>query len=302
MKKILLAFVLLTLASSSFAQKIRFSDSTNVWHVYQDGINGNYVHTLNYTGTTTIHSVVYRKIDEFASGTSSFAITECPCLIREDTLANKVFIVKPTAIDTAEQVLMDYNLRVGDTLKGNNTSTYTVASLDSVSINSRWYKVWHLTSPAGGTYNDYTIIEGIGSIPILWFPVDTEATFENQFLLTCFANNGTTPFVSPLVDGYFDNATSCTLSVNDINTKSKTANVSPNPISRDSKITLPYSISSGTLVVLNDIGQTIISTTFQHKDELLIGDKIVTPGIFFYRVTDKGTGNVFAGKVICRKS
>jgi hypothetical protein len=251
-------------------------------------------HTDKYTGDTVYHGTNYLKLDV---GPGSIVF------IREDTTMNKVFIVPfdigndPMNHDTVEHILYDYNLVVGDTFYFNNTIPHYVSNIDSVLINGVQYKIWEL-APANGSL-PYYVLEGIGSLSFTCFPADP-VIFEANTTLTCFTTHNSTPPLDHKVDYYFDNATSCTLAVNDITKKNKNAVVSPNPITTDSKITLPYSISSGTLVVLNDIGQTIINTPFQNKDELLIGDNIATPGIFFFSVTDKGTGNVFAGKFVYR--
>jgi len=311
MKKIVLALLLLILNTSSFAQKIRFSDSTNVWK----GLDYDWttsppsvdLYTASYISDSIINGYHYKLL--LAVFNTYYPNSEY-YFIREDTIASRVFarnlFYSGSSSDTIEQILYDYNWLVGDTVNryygtSEHYQTY-IEGIDSTMINGIWHKVWHFmptaTTESMGTA-EYYVIEGMGCISDPLLPLRPMA-FENGTQLTCFANNGTTPFVSPMVDGYFDNATSCTLAVNDIIKKNKSATVLPNPISIDSKITLPYSISSGTLVVLNDIGQTIINTPFQNKDELLIGDKITTLGIFFYRVTDKSTGNVFAGKFVYR--
>ncbi|MFI5196276.1 MAG: T9SS type A sorting domain-containing protein [Chitinophagales bacterium] len=302
MKRSFLITLFTVLSISSFGQKIRFTDSTNTWNVFQDGYNGNSSHYLYYTNDTTVNSLSYRKLNEYA-GTSipGSAFIGCmPCLIREDTIIKKVFIKKTHNYDSTELVLIDYNLIVGDTLKGNNTSMFKVTSIDSTSINSHWYKVWHFNLdnnyPSSG--NKYTIIEGIGCLSAPWFPVDTAATFENQFILTCFSNNGMTPVVSPVVNTFFNNTTSCTIAVDQLSQKIQNTTLFPNPINETSKIIIPYTISSGTFTIINDIGQTVINTAFQNKEEVLIGDKIKVPGIYYYRVTDTKSGKVFSGKFV----
>lgn len=302
MKKIVLALLLLILDSSSFAQKIRFTDSANVWKGFNIDLSTYPITTIeNYTASYLSDSVVNGHTYKVLFFNIDALFIDL-YLIREDTLTSKVYAKNPAATgfssDTTEQILYDYNWRIGDTVNRDWSEQHFknyVYDIDSTLINGTWYKVWHFE----GTSGLYDVIEGIGCVSDPAFPM-IPSSFESYIQLTCFSNNGFAPAVSPKVGNYFDNATSCTLAVNDIIKKNKNAVVSPNPITTDSKITLPYSISSGTLVVLNDIGQTIINTPFQNKDELLIGDKVATPGIFFYRVTDKSTGNVFAGKFVYR--
>ena len=128
--------------------------------------------------------------------------------------------------------------------------------------------------------------------------------------LLCFFNNGTKPLLSGSILAYgldnsitiyFDNNADCTLGVVEITQKKDNTNtLFPNPIDETSKIALPYNIPSGKITVCNDIGQTIFSNSFQNKEDILIGDKIHTPGMYFYLVIDNQSGSVFSGKFICR--
>ncbi len=237
--------------------------------------------------------------------------TLCWLSVREDTIAKKVYGVYLNAIgtitDSAEHVLYDYTLQVGDTFKRAYTVNHYVADIDSVLINSTWYKTWHLVptvidTPVGqGAQNDYYVIEGIGCIQYPFFPADP-TTFESSYALTCFSTNGTTPPLSQKVGPYFDNTSSCSLTfglaVNNVASTVKSTYLFPNPIDETSIIILPYIILSGIFTVQNDVGQIIINAPFQNKEEVLIGDKIHIPGIYYYRVTDNETGKMFPGKFV----
>jgi hypothetical protein len=297
MKNALLFALLLTLGFPSFGQKIHFTDTTNVWHGYiWDDWDIPYYSspfTENYIGDTIIHGTAYKTLNSFMLGVS---------YIREDTVSKKVYAIRPIAgTDTAEKLLYDYKLNVGDTFKTSSPFFY-VTAIDSVIINSIWHKTWHFHSD----FRDYDVIEGIGSTICTCLPLNTAIIGgEAAINLTCFNNDGTTPPLSKKIGPYFDNTTSCSvvlvpLSVNKTINKNELSSIFPNPIDETSKITLPYTISSGEISVSNDIGQTIINTSFQNKEELLIGDKIQTPGIYFYRVMDNQRGQVFSGKFMCR--
>ena len=144
---------------------------------------------------------------------------------------------------------------------------------------------------------DFDVIEGIGCTDDPIFPL-FPLNFEAGTQLFCFNTNSTTPTVSPKVSGYFDNTTSCTLGVDQITPKSKTTTIYPNPIDETSKIVFSNNISTGSVTVVNDIGQVVLNIPFQNKDDLLIGDKINVPGIYFYRVTDNNNGQVLSGKFV----
>ena len=312
MKKALWITLLILACFSSFAQKIRFSDSTNQWTWLFCSIDGgqpiwlySYLSFENYSGTVIINSHEYLGL-----GSS---------LIREDTIANKVFIryynTSTSTLDTVDEVLYDYNLSVGDTIKhyvSDYFSTSWVTSIDSTLINGIWYKVWHfsgnLVTPGyfiGGFA--YNVIEGIGCTNGLTYPYNPAPPFEASDQLVCFQNMGDSPPLSNPVTSwgvaiivYFDDSASCAmhpLDISKLNNKNKITSIFPNPIDRTSKIVLPDK-GSGTLAVFNDLGQMIFCSTFEHKAELLIGDKINVPGIYFYRITDNEGARQYSGKFV----
>jgi len=310
MKRPLLISLLIFLSFLSFGQKIHLTDSTNSWTFLSisEGPGGPYIYSDQeyYSGDTVVNGNKYRKF----SGS---------CL-REDTNTHKVYL-NTLYPDSTDILLYDYNLQVDDTLSfgvntsgsGHDTSSSWVILIDSTQINGLWYKIWYFKGyymPAV-TYDPYyyTVIEGIGCINGIGFPLDKELQYGNPSeQLTCFENNGTIyPLSKPvpdygLISSYdfnFDNATSCEkLGVNQINSRSKTCSLFPNPINESSKIVLPYNITSGSLVIVNDVGQEIINMPFQNKEELLIGDQIKVPGIYCYRVRDNQSGATFSGKFV----
>jgi len=294
MKRTLFIALLFLLSFPSFGQKIHFSDSTNVWHCMYDGGDPYYsgVSVYNYIGDTIIHDTAYK-------------ILNSNIYIREDTLLRKVFVIGNSpyqiAVDTTEQILYDYTLQIGDTFKTTYVS-HIVANMDSVVINGIWHKTWYLVPDSTTTYGDfgardYYVIEGIGCLDEPTFPI-FPFEFEYESGLLCFSNNSSTPLVAPKVDYYFDNASSCHLETKRVTKKSSSAAIIPNPISETSKIVFSYSIPSGSVVVVNDMGQVVVNTTFQNKDEVLIGDEINMPGIYLYRVVDDKSGSVFSGKFV----
>ncbi len=310
MKKTLLLALLFLISYSSFGQKIRFSDTSNVWH-YMYITSGilppiAWPYRDNYLADTIIRGVNYKQL-----------LHECfsnKVFIREDTILNKVFAIM-TVFDTnsSEKLLYDYNLTVGDTFKNVN-QTYYVNSIDSVLIAGIWYKVWnfnlydiHYTSRA------FTVIEGIGSISDPCDPITPiSGTFEGGYLLTCFDHENvaspiTPPFgpyyldIDPSYAYYFDNNISCIhtpLEAKMIFNKNQPSLVLPNPITESSIIQLPYSITSGMFTITNILGQAISQTTFQNKQELLFGHLVKSRGIYFYRVTDNSSGEIFSGKFV----
>ncbi len=313
MKKIILISLLVIFGISSFGQKIRFTDSTNRWRErdFQRGGGGasttDVTNPVFYSSDTIINSKRYMNLVDGAPVN----------FIREDSLAKKVYI--RALYDTVDYLLYDYNLTIGDTLTNNvlgyGTLSSWVIGIDSTRINGIWYKIWYFK---GGNFSTgdyyYHVIEGIGCMNGLVLPVDWSLQsgypfnirFEQIF---CFQNQGIAyPLSNPVhIDNYyssmsyvFDNAASCTLHAGNIVKKESGVFVSPNPIDPSSKITFPNNISSGSVAIFNDLGQSVLNLPFQNKEEILIGDKIKTLGIYYYRVIDNENGQAYSGKFIYR--
>jgi hypothetical protein len=239
--------------------------------------------------------------------------------VLEDTIAKKVYYryVNGIKIDTADRLLYDYNWVVGDTVNvhddflfGQNT-TFKIFKIDSTKIAGFWYKVWHfeggLESHSISTQYHYNVIEGIGCTNGFSYPLAPNFEDETSMMLLCFNHNGTHPILSNPVTAWglwerstisFENNISCTLSEVQILKTKETISIVPNPITVSSRLVLPTTITSGTLVIYNNVGQVIVNSTFQNKQELLIGDKITVPGIYFYRVSNFEQGITLSGKFV----
>jgi hypothetical protein len=303
MKKIIPITLLVMLSAVSFGQKIHFTDTSNKWHGFTYApelvLPNAFPYSYYYSDTITYSGVVYLQL--FSPGFSVSAY------VREDTSAGKVYAVEIGPLsDSTEHVLYDYNLHVNDTFKYPHMTAYYVTATDSVLINSIWHKTWHLAPVNDTTVShmipvEYDVIQGIGSVQMPLFPANP-TVFEFYPYLTCFDNHSFTPRLSHKVGTYFDNDTSCSLSfglgVGNIVGTNRTTTVIPNPINETSKIAFSSTISSGNLIIINSIGQKIISLPFQNKDEVLIGDKIKVPGIYFYHITDNQGGQMFSGKFV----
>jgi hypothetical protein len=294
MKKAILILLLALATLSSFGQKIRFTDSTNVWTWYQFGCGGDdhvWKYVSRYGGDSTVNSTTYKKLYNYNIGLY-------PTLVREDTITKKVIFLHT---DSTEKILYDYNLQMGDTFASIRTA-HIVDSVDSVEINGIPYKYWHLhdTALSGlSPFADYFFIEGVGCTNEPLYPINPYF-FEDCFVLTCFTNKGTLPLLTHKVPPHFDNDTSCTLTFGlDINNpaRNKKVNLYPNPIDNSCKIVFLYNLS-GNILLLNSIGQIIVNLPFTNENELLIGDKITVSGLYYYRVTDEQNGKVFSGKFV----
>ena len=293
----LLCFIITS--SSVSAQKIRFTDSTNVWNTLSFGVsptNPPYpgLGKFYYLGDTVVNSLDY-KIATFG-------------LVREDTNSKKVFIKNSThfltqVVDTNEYVMYDFGLLLGDTIhlkiSAKNDYSHYVSNIDSVLINGRSHLVWHLA----GLYKpnmvsaSYYVIEGIGSANSPTFPL-FPVEFERRRLLTCFKNKGITPPLNKYV-WYFNNTTSCTLGI--LDTKQKKDNeivIIPHPATEHSIMKLPFQVVSGRLTIVNTLGQLVLEKDIVNTKSISLNNVFDVSGIYFYKLTDLSSGKVFSGRVV----
>jgi len=284
MTRAVFIFILFILSLSCFGQKVRFTDSTNRWNVRSYDMDGSGYHYSRqyyfYYGDSTYKGNSYKLL---FGGDGFFG---SPSLVREDTTLNKVFIV----INDSEEVLMDYNLIVGDVASHYRydshpgvRTTYYVDKLDSTIINGVWHKVWNFKTIS--TCYDYIVIEGIGCLNGPLF-INDPCLPLIHFDLICFEEFGVSPLVSPLVGGYFDNYYSCTpkplpwLNEYHINNK-KTTILYPNPSNTTLNITSTDRIT--TLVITNLVGETIYSNNYS-SDDVLVDVSRLSAGVYLVRI------------------
>lgn len=208
-----ICFVLLYIISlSTYAQKIRFTDTSNVWKVkvsyYNDMHPYTSVYTINFVGDTTIAGHLYNGFN--------FEMVGTPSYVRDDTDAHMVYY-RDFAGDS-DVLFMDYTLRVGDTFISKDFSpptptpvfyTYEVVSLDSIVLNSVWHKVWRFTNRmTGGHPYAPIIIEGIGCVNYPSFMFWENGVEPPIPAVYCFTTHGNAPLVTPQIFE-LNNTTSC---------------------------------------------------------------------------------------------
>ena len=276
------------------AQKIRFTDTSNIW---TEGFYHPDYTSINriYNGdNVTINGINY------VSGYE---------LRREDTLQNKVYMKYNDADDTTEHLLYDYNLSIGDSFTSiayrnlipSDTFIYSVTQLDSVKINNIWHKVWtfmnvYATNISLYYYPPYTIIEGIGCTSGLDKPL-MPRMFESMRHILCFENNGSIVTVPIPTGGYYLSPQTCALSIARNVVNNHTITISPNPANQYSKITFPHTIQSGRLTITDVLGKTICNKTINNKPEIAIGE-LPASGFYFYQLTDLTQNQSYTGKFI----
>jgi len=275
-----------------------FPDSDAVWNaVYYygdhvicwDEIHYSYV----FGNDTVIASRSYHKIMiPFAINISSV-----PCgsyvpvgyqgAIRQDTTTEKVYFVEQYS--TTEQLLYDFNLHVGDTLKYGISkwapcAQYpdTVTTIDSILIGNTYRKQFTFS----GYMSYYQLIEGIGSTNGL-LELPCPSRIEEGLRLNCFQQNGITL--------YPDSTITCDIisSVNDLSEKNISITLSPNPATN--LLTITTTSAQPSQIILFDIAsRQLIQQKF--NGSVILNIENLAKGVYLYEVRSE-TG-VKQGKVV----
>ena len=152
---------------------------------------------------------------------------------RDDTVAQKVYFVPPDSLN--EQVLFDFSLHVGDTIKGYLYNGYTtVSNIDTVVLGGIARRRFEYSTISINPY----YIEGIGNLCGLFQPLDL---MDEGYLLVCFTHNGITI--------YPDSLQSCLL-VDEVQDFQQTTRIeiTPNPFSSQLKISAQNDLIKAVLV------------------------------------------------------
>ncbi len=291
MKRILFLLLIVCFSMSLSAQKIHFTDTSNVWKELWPQYNDAYPELLYYKTFSFIRDSIidssHYKLFSFKEEYPGVAIS----FIREDTILKKVF-VRDLANDS-DIVFMDYNLKVGDTLTF-AYNKFAVTGIDSTLIDSIWYKVWTFSGEFPYINVNVNVIEGIGCIQdptyMLW---DQRRCVECALpFMYCFSNNGIMPVISPAVSyldnnltHFLDNTTSCAtfpkLYASSLPTKSDKFSILPNPATTSLTITSSDKITS--VAFSNLLGQTVYSN-YYHNDQVQVDVADLPAGLYLVRI------------------
>ena len=200
MKKFLLLFLLLLVifTNRQSTTYFPFPERDAVWNFNFSLLcmfgNGNENYSITFDGDTLINHQNYHKlitpfVESFSSGNCEKISTGYKGAIRQDIAAKKVFFVPRT--ETTEQLLYDFTLQIGDTVKGyiqaNLSQKDTIENIDSVLVGNAYRKRWLINS----RYN-ICIIEGIGSTYGLVEQSPGNKTDFPNFSINCFRENNQT--------------------------------------------------------------------------------------------------------------
>lgn len=188
-----------------------FPDSNAYWRVdYNEnppfqctGTNGLIAsYQYAYEGDTLINGFIYKKINKTGIIYFSWCYPGTPLgyqgAFREDTVAKKAYLVLPGA--TADSLLYDFSLQIGDTVKtvlhqmsvfASSCTDYIVTSIDSQLIGSTYRKKWFISGNPSGCLAGY--VEGMGN---LYGFLDSYYYFEQGANLCCFTIDSTPQYLS----------------------------------------------------------------------------------------------------------
>jgi len=207
--------------------------------------------------------------------------------IRQDILNKKVFYIPPA--ETTEQLLYDFNMQVGDTVKGFlETFSYhddTIISIDSVKVDSTYCKRWNINT----CYNIY-FIEGIGSTYGLIEQSPGCITDQADYTITCFQQNGQTL--------YPDTTTNCQVitAVNSLDEISNHVKIFPNP----SVNSITVQVDKIRLIQIVDLYGKTVKRIINKCNEYEIDIKDIPTGIYLIKIdTDNGifTKNIIKNNI-----
>jgi hypothetical protein len=288
--------ILFLLTTFSFAVNAQ----TNIYHSFPDSVYWRvdchydkqflgpcYVNSyFQYSskGDTVINSSIYKKIyrsgvrvDTLFCYDPHYAPAVPPSgymgALREDSTANKTFFV--FANTSTDSLLYDYNLIIGDTLRGFIGELYfghyhlAVLAIDSVLINGHYRKRWNF---ANDINNDSTyIIQGVGSSDGLIEPLNTyqvDLTYRN---LICVRDSSINYFSS---NAY--SVVGCNLIYTGIaepNLLDNSITLFPNPVSNHLTVVLKTNSPEAEIKIFNLLGELeYAASTTENKVDLDVSD------------------------------
>lgn len=276
MFRIFTILAMLSVANISNAQTyVPFptSGDSAVWFQSYSSINSNGYYELFIDGDTIIDGLEYVKIYETYDGSMPGYYLAA---IRE---ANKVVYLRSMSFNnlTADTILYDFNVQVGDTLNwfGMEGLFVYVSAIDSVLVNGIHRKRFQLISEM--TW-DFYLIEGIGSTSGL---IPGYIEFEGGTFLHCFRLNGNIIWQNSQWN------TGCYVSTNELKGNSKIT-INPNPTNDYLNLTFE-TIEPREFLILNALGQIVFNEK-STDSEVILNVQTLPQGFYVLAIrTEKGT-------------
>lgn len=307
MKNLLLFLLLYSFSICTNAQKIRFTDSTNAWHVAQSAWP--YITTYYFGQSVTINGQFYRPLINARIVGGDTTLLSNQFLVREDTTLSRVYFIDTGSPDTSEQLLYRYDLSLGDTVQF-KYYTDSVVAIDSQLIDGYYYKVYTMRDTGSSTtlMHAYTYVEGIGAIRGPLYPIVPICFFEYSVALCCFQNKGNYPeiyleYQNCEYNWVFNNdSCNCELppysGINEIKKNVLHVEILPNPLQPSSIIKWKEQMEQGKLSVTDAVGRSVVTKEIRNANSIPIGQLIKETGIFFYEITDIKNKRSARGKLV----
>ena len=198
--------------------------------------------------------------------------------------------------------VLSINWQLGDTIIASSfgdTFTHIIGLIDTVKVGGTDHKHFHMSPlpPYPPNAKSYSVVEGIGCIKNMFF-MSFPSEFENGQNIYCFSNNGFRPLIAPAIGFYFDNATSCALDIQPAQIQgNNTLIVYPQPAFSVVNIQLPVIIQNGAIQIYDQLGRTLSGDRVHNTSSIKV-NRPITPGLYYYRITDNATGRIWQGKVV----
>jgi len=266
-----------------------------IWQNYQEWLS------IHISGDTIIANTNYHKLE------IPYLQKNCPQgggihfigyqgAFREDTSLRQVFFVNHN--DSSEQLLYDFNLSVGDTVKGFlgnqgvqgcSSTDVTVISMDSVLVGNSYRKRWQLS------YFFIEIIEGIGSTRGLLDPV-CEIIDGPEINLYCFSINDSVLYPSSTQVCDFISS----IGANDRAAENRIS-ISPNPFHTSARVEIKNSqskINYAEIRIYNSMGVHVRFEKGISLDSYVLSRGSLPDGLYFYELSTLNYELVGSGKFI----
>ena len=284
-----------------------FPGSNTNWNI--DGIvpwacpfNTDYYESFSIiiSGDTTIGNYDYHKLSipvvQRSCTSAALHFPGYAGAFRDDTSAKKIFFVYPN--DSAEQLLYDFTMQVGDTIKGYLSNYWmcmpnaqVVNSIDSVLVGSSYRKMWVI----GNGW--FRFIEGIGSTAGLLDPV-CEIIDGPICSLLCFSLEGTVLYPA--------NAAQCNvvMDLNDAISENRNhISIFPNPFHSEAQLEngVPSGIrgiENGLLRIYNAMGMLVREDKILNLNSYILRRDGLNDGLYFYELRASDSDLIGSGKFL----
>jgi len=262
--------------------------------------------TYNYyvNGDTVFNGLTYKKIykkgtgyyswfgpppgSPSCTGTYSYVNAQSEHFVRSD--AKKIFIRVPN--DTAEYLLYDFNLQIGDSLPltyNNYQSGTIVTAIDSIATPYGYRQRFTVTGQAWIT----ELVEGIGHDRGFLEPVSV--VLECGFYLNCFSLNDTIYYPASPTSGP---VCELTLGSPELSDNENGLLVFPNPFNDFTTIMWKKNIENASLILYDIQGKEVNRKIGISGNQFLLQREKLDAGMYFFELKELDGKVALTGKIL----